>query len=159
MTNKTKVNAQQVMIEICTALNTNPHALATSLGVSYSKIWEIYSGRTKRITPVVENLLVNAGVRRKYIQTGEGNVLNDVQQAIIDSAKEAEGNEKKEIVTSGEEENFTDAFLDVVAKLNKKIRVQRARIEELEAYVEQLESRSYMNPNTAAKEEDQDAKD
>lgn len=115
-----KVDARTVLVKILGALDENPHSLAKRIGVSYNKMYEIYCGRTKTISPVIEDLLVTkCGVSRVFFRTCSGNILEGDDSTCVSS------------------DDMVNSFVTVVQQLNAKIKQLQDRVDFLSKYIKE----------------------
>lgn len=108
---------QEIITSIIEALNTNPRAFAREMGQPYSKIYDIYRGRTRIFTnPVIESIRNTFHVRRTYLATGEGEMFESEETNIV----------------SGSGDPVTDSLLNVISTMKTEIATYRKRVNELE---------------------------
>lgn len=117
--NETKKTPQEIIKNIINALNTNPRAFALGMNQPYSKIYDIWRGKTQVFSmQVAESITNKYGVRREYLVSGEGEMFQPKVASVRSS------------------DPITESFLNVVSQYSNQIIELKKRIAELEEELE-----------------------
>lgn len=73
------VKAKVIISKVLEGLQMNAPSFSQATGISYQRVYDLQSGRTKKFNPGVVNLIVDAfpQVRKEFLYTGEGPVFVD----------------------------------------------------------------------------------
>jgi len=113
--NETMTTPQSILRRIVDELHMSVRAFALGMNEPYSKIFDIYNGRTKVIVPSVQRSIVeHYGVDANFLRTGKGEVFANQSQVPTTS------------------DDLTNSFLKVISVLSEENARLKARIEELE---------------------------
>lgn len=106
---------QEIIQKIVNELHMSVRSFALRMNESYSKIYEIYSGRTRVIVPSVQQSISECyGVDINFLRTGRGEIF--VRQP-------------NQPVTT---DDVTNSFLNVIATMSEENRRLKERVSELE---------------------------
>ena len=113
--NETLTTPQSILRRIVDELHMSVRAFALGMNEPYSKIFDIYNGRTKVIVPSVQRSITeHYGVDANFLRTGKGGVFANQNQVPTTS------------------DDLTNSFLKVISVLSEDNARPKARIEELE---------------------------
>lgn len=109
------ISPQSIIKRVVDELHMSVRAFASGMNEPYSKIFDIYSGRTKVIVPsVVKSISETYGVDVNFLRTGRGEVF--VSNSPIPTSSD----------------DLTNSFLRVIAAMSDENTKLKSRIEELE---------------------------
>lgn len=124
MANNETQTPQVILHTLLETLHMNPRSFSIAIGQPYSKIYDIYRGRTKVIThAVAESICKKFNVRYNYILTGMGAIFADEETPNTDNTNDV----------------MTNSFIRVIKGMNEEMLVLRQRIAELEKLNAELE--------------------
>lgn len=74
-----KYNVREIIANVLEAVGMNGPGFAKAIGLPYTVVYNLQSGRTKKFRPAIADPMVKAFPRLnlEYLYTGEGNVLKD----------------------------------------------------------------------------------
>lgn len=74
-----RYNVREVITNVLEAVGMNGPAFSKAIGLPYTVVYNLQSGRTKKFRPAIVDPMIKAFPRLnlEYLYTGEGNVLKD----------------------------------------------------------------------------------
>lgn len=81
MTNEPKnYNVREIISNVLAAVGMNGPAFSKAIGLPYTVVYNLQSGRTKKFRPAIVDPMIKAfpKLNLEYLYTGEGDVLRDV---------------------------------------------------------------------------------
>lgn len=108
------MTTQEIIISIIEAVNMNPRSFAMSINQPYSRIYDLFAGRTKNISrPIADSIVEKYNVDRTYLANGTGPMF---------VASETQARPDDPVV---------DSFLNVIAQLSNELTKEKERSKKL----------------------------
>lgn len=119
--NETTNTPQSILKRIVDELHMSVRAFALGMNEPYSKIFDIYNGRTKVIVPSVQrSISEHYGVNTTFLRTGKGEIFNTPTQVPSSS------------------DDLTNSFLRVIATMSDENTRLKERVTELEKELKRI---------------------
>lgn len=124
----------EILVAILQRLDTNVRAFAFGMNQPYSKIFDIYRGKTKTFSSnVIKSMRDTYGINEDFISTGKGEILKEDNITVPAVSDEVTASFLKVISTYS---NENKVLKEEVAQLKSENKALKARIAELEGGIE-----------------------
>lgn len=109
------VNAREIIANVLRTLGMNAPSFSTATGIAYQRIFDLQRGRTKKFNPGVVNMICKAfpTIRKEYLYTGEGSVLNGNVPADLESCP-------VQTTTNEDITNMLNKVIDLMTQVTNK---------------------------------------
>lgn len=126
-----KTTTQQIVANIADELHMSVRSLALGMNIAYTRLFDVYSGRVKKIAPDIAKAFQEIyHINEEYLKSGKGEI-----RSFADSA-------------NASSDPITDSFINVINKMSKRkteledeIKALHLTIEELKAENAELRSK------------------
>lgn len=132
---------KEIIQNIVAALKITVKQFALGMGISYSRVFDLYSGRTvKAGADVVDAIVKTYGINERYAKLGLGPMFADVPSQVVEEKKvepvETKVDAKEPQFPKTEESAPDDVVIDPMAKIIVSLSRQ---VREKDTYIRKLE--------------------